>query len=70
MIKFAQVRLVQALAVCLTPDPEAASLATYVTVMEINQEIFSLVIFTPLLNQEWQLSVTGKRMCTKYLLTS
>ena len=32
--------------------------------MEIDREIFSTVILSPLLIQEGQLSVSGERMCT------
>ena len=32
--------------------------------VEIDHEMFSTVIFSLLLIQEWQLSVSGERMCT------
>ena len=35
-----------------------------VTYIEINHEIFSMVILSLLLTQEGQLSVSGERMCT------
>ena len=34
------------------------------SLMEIDSEIFSMVILSLLLNQEGQLSVSGERMCT------
>ena len=34
------------------------------TFVEIDHEIFSTIILSPPLNQEGQLSVSGKRMCT------
>ena len=34
------------------------------SLMEIDHEIFSTVILSLLLIQEWQLSVSGERMCT------
>ena len=34
--------------------------------VEIGHEIISMAILSVPLIQEWQLSVTGERMCTKY----
>ena len=53
--------------VCLTGDQEVAGSTPpdrQHSFMEIDHEIFSMVIFSLLLIQEWQLSVSGKRMCT------
>ena len=48
---------------CLTGDQEVA-------VMEINHEIFSMVILPLLLIQARQLSVLGERICAQYWLTT
>ena len=49
---------------CLTVDPGFASLKLgHITFIEITHEIN-----LHLLIQKWQLSVTGKNMCTKYWL--
>ena len=42
----------------------------HITFVEIDHEIIPTVIFPRLLIQEWQLSVTGEIMCTKYWLAA
>ena len=51
---------------CQAGDQEVASLTPYRqhSFMEIDHEIFSVVILFLLLIQEGQLSVSGKRICT------
>ena len=53
--------------VCPTGDQEVAGLTLagrLHSFLEIDREIFSLVILSFLLIQEGQLSVSGERMCT------
>ena len=56
---------------CLTADPGVASLilARFYTIMEIDNEIMSMVILLHLLIQERLVSVTSD-ICTEYCLIS
>ena len=62
---------VEQLVVSLAADPGVTSSipAQTHTFVEIDCEIISKFILLPLI-QEWLLSVTSKRMCTKHWLTA